>query len=149
MGKIVTIEYVDDLDEVSIDAEAVDTVDFSFRGQDYTLVLTKKNGAQFNKDMARYIAAAKNAQARDAKAARKTARPGPRKSTKKELSAKKQLEPLKASSRKTATRKTATAKATGPERARAIREWATANGHTVSRRGRMPAAVIDAYDAAH
>lgn len=144
MGKIVTIEYVDDLDEVSIDAEAVDTVDFSFRGQDYTLVLTKKNGAQFNKDMARYIAAAKNAQARDAKAARKTARPGPRKSTKKELSAKKQLEPLKASSRKTAT-----AKATGPERARAIREWATANGHTVSRRGRMPAAVIDAYDAAH
>lgn len=148
MGKIVTIEYVDDLDEVSIDAEAVDTVDFSFRGQDYTLVLTKKNGAQFNKDMARYINAAKKAQARDAKATRKPARPGPRKSTKKEL------EPLKAASRKAATRKTAprktaTAKPSGAERARAIREWATANGHTVSKRGRISAAIADAYDAAH
>ncbi len=143
MGKIVTIEYIDDLDEVSIDAEAVDTVDFSFRGQDYTLVLTKKNGAQFNKDMARYINAAKKAQARDAKATRKPARPGPRKS------AKKQIEPLKAASRKTAARKTATANPSGVERTRAIREWATANGHTVSKRGRLPAAITDAYDAAH
>lgn len=140
MGKIVTIEYVDDLDEVSIDAEAVDTVDFSFRGQDYALVLTKKNGAQFNKDMARYINAAKKAQARDAKAAaRKTARPEPRKSTKK------QPAPRKAASRKTTT----TAASTGPKRARAIREWAAANGHTVSQRGRISAAIAEAYDAAH
>lgn len=144
MGKIVTIEYVDDLDQVSIDAEAVDTVDFSFRGQDYSLVLTKKNGAQFNKDMARYINAAKKAQARDAKAARKPARPGSRKSAKKQL-----VEPLKAASRKAAPRKTATAKPSGPERARAIREWAAANGHTVSQRGRISAAIADAYDAAH
>lgn len=140
MGKIVTIEYVDDLDEVSIDAEAVDTVDFSFRGQDYALVLTKKNGAQFNKDMARYINAAKKAQARDAKAAaRKTARPEPRKGPKK------QSAPRKAASRKTTT----SAPSTGPERARAIREWAAANGHTVSQRGRISAAISDAYDAAH
>lgn len=138
MGKIVTIEYVDDLDEVSIDAEAVDTVDFSFRGQDYTLVLTKKNGAQFNKDMARYINAAKKAQAREARAARKPARPGPRKSTRKQPAP-----------RKTASRKTTTAKLAGPERTRAIREWAVANGHTVSKRGRLPAAIADAYDAAH
>lgn len=30
-----------------------------------------------------------------------------------------------------------------------IREWAAANGYTVSERGRVPAAVLDAYDAAH
>ncbi|MFF8186159.1 Lsr2 family protein [Microbacterium sp. NPDC016588] len=30
----------------------------------------------------------------------------------------------------------------------AIREWARANGHTVSDRGRIPATVIDAYKAA-
>ncbi|MRH28805.1 Lsr2 family protein [Microbacterium sp. SYP-A9085] len=30
-----------------------------------------------------------------------------------------------------------------------IREWAKANGHAVSDRGRVPAAVLDAYDAAH
>lgn len=138
MGKIVTIEYVDDLDEVSIDAEAVDTVDFSFRGQDYTLVLTKKNGAQFTKDMARYINAAKKAQARDARATRKPARPQPRKATKKQ-----------SAPRKAASRKTTTATSTGPKRAQAIREWAAANGHTVSPRGRIPAAIAEAYDAAH
>lgn len=161
VGKIVTIEYVDDLDEVSIDAETVDTVDFSFRGQDYTLVLTKKNGAQFNKDMARYIDAAKKAQARDARAARKAARPERRKTTTKQSAARKPaIETLSIPERRQSTKKqsaprkavsprTATAKRSGRERARAIREWAVANGHTVSKRGRMSAAVIDAYDAAH
>lgn len=31
----------------------------------------------------------------------------------------------------------------------AVRTWANANGHAVSDRGRVPAAVLDAYDAAH
>lgn len=30
-----------------------------------------------------------------------------------------------------------------------IREWAKKNGYTVSDRGRVPAAVLEAYDAAH
>lgn len=30
-----------------------------------------------------------------------------------------------------------------------VRTWARANGHTVSDRGRVPAAVIEAFDAAH
>ncbi|SDO93501.1 Lsr2 protein [Microbacterium testaceum StLB037] len=30
----------------------------------------------------------------------------------------------------------------------AVREWARANGHTVSDRGRVPATIIDAYTAA-
>lgn len=30
-----------------------------------------------------------------------------------------------------------------------IREWGQANGHTVGDRGRIPASVIEAYDAAH
>lgn len=30
-----------------------------------------------------------------------------------------------------------------------VREWAAANGYTVSERGRVPAAVLEAYDAAH
>ncbi|AUG29131.1 MULTISPECIES: Lsr2 family protein [Microbacterium] len=30
-----------------------------------------------------------------------------------------------------------------------VREWARANGHTVSERGRVPAAVLEAYTAAH
>ena len=31
----------------------------------------------------------------------------------------------------------------------AIRSWARENGHTVSERGRVPAAVVEAYEAAH
>lgn len=31
----------------------------------------------------------------------------------------------------------------------AVREWANSNGYTVSDRGRVPAVVLDAFDAAH
>jgi hypothetical protein len=31
----------------------------------------------------------------------------------------------------------------------AIRDWARKNGHAVSDRGRIPASVVDAYEAAH
>jgi hypothetical protein len=37
----------------------------------------------------------------------------------------------------------------GPSRATEIREWARANGYTVSERGRISADVQQAYDAAH
>jgi hypothetical protein len=36
-----------------------------------------------------------------------------------------------------------------PSQARAIREWAGANGYTVSPRGKIPAAVHEAFEAAH
>lgn len=36
-----------------------------------------------------------------------------------------------------------------PEQTRAIREWANANGYTVNSRGRIPAEVVEAYDAAN
>ena len=35
------------------------------------------------------------------------------------------------------------------ERSRAIREWARANDHDVSDRGKIPASVIEAYDKAN
>lgn len=31
----------------------------------------------------------------------------------------------------------------------AVREWARANGHTVSDRGRVPSTIVDAYEAAN
>lgn len=51
-------------------------------------------------------------------------------------------------------RTTATVTASKPVRAdrdqtKAIREWANANGYTVSTRGRIPATVLDAFHAAH
>ncbi|MFF7292024.1 Lsr2 family protein [Microbacterium sp. NPDC008134] len=40
-------------------------------------------------------------------------------------------------------------KSTGRRDLAAIRKWASDNGHAVSERGRIPANVIEAYDAAH
>lgn len=59
-----------------------------------------------------------------------------------------------------AARRISSARSAAPARSRArstsssrdltaIREWAKANGHQVSERGRVAASVIDAYDAAH
>ena len=36
-----------------------------------------------------------------------------------------------------------------PDRIAAIREWGRKNGHQVSERGRLSAALVEAYDAAH
>jgi Lsr2 len=38
---------------------------------------------------------------------------------------------------------------TGREELSAIREWAKSQGHQVSNRGRIPASVVEAYNAAH
>ena len=49
-----------------------------------------------------------------------------------------------------ARRKTAAAKSAGaPDRVAAIREWGRKNGHKVSERGRLSAALVEAYDKAH
>ncbi|QII06718.1 Lsr2 family protein [Rhodococcoides fascians A25f] len=49
--------------------------------------------------------------------------------------------------------KKSSASATGAKRdanqTKAIREWAKANGHNISARGRIPAEVEQAFDAAH
>lgn len=38
---------------------------------------------------------------------------------------------------------------TGQQDYSAVREWAKSNGYQVSERGRVPASVLDAYEAAH
>jgi hypothetical protein len=49
-----------------------------------------------------------------------------------------------------------TTQASGPKRRRtgqqdfsAVRQWAKENGYEISERGRVPASVLEAYDAAH
>lgn len=157
MPAIVTTEYVDDLDGSTIDAKTVDTVEFSYRGAEYTLVLTAANGAQFDKAIARYIKAAKKARAQLPRAAQAKARSGAQKSTGpskaaapagKAASARKTASASKvASPRKVAAPKT-DARLDGRGRAKAIREWAAANGHTVSERGRISSSVVEAFNAA-
>lgn len=41
-------------------------------------------------------------------------------------------------------------RAAGPQRDLAdVRAWARSNGHQISERGRVPASILEAYDAAH
>ncbi|MFJ3321074.1 MULTISPECIES: Lsr2 family protein [unclassified Curtobacterium] len=59
-----------------------------------------------------------------------------------------------AAARKVSGRSGRTSAGNGPKRGNSedlarIREWANANGHEVSSRGRISQAVRDAYDAAH
>ena len=53
--------------------------------------------------------------------------------------------------RRSGGRRSATSRGTSSRRkdVSAIREWARKNGHEVSERGRIPAAVQEAYDKAH
>lgn len=55
----------------------------------------------------------------------------------------------KVSSRQNRTSGGTTAKRGNSDELAKIREWANANGHEVSSRGRISQAVRDAYDAAH
>lgn len=181
-----TTDYKDDITGVDIAEKDVDTVSFSYRGHDFTLVLTKQHGSQFDKDIAPWIKAAKKAQAQLARAAkakpaartekptatdksapapRKAAQARPAASARKAASADKKAPARKAApagkaparksaaARKAASpRKVAEGKATASvderARAKAIRAWATANGHKVSERGRISASVVEAFDAA-
>ena len=52
------------------------------------------------------------------------------------------------SGRRTAKRSASSAASGGPA-AKDVREWARASGHEVPERGRIPAVVREAYDAAH
>lgn len=157
MPAFVTTEYVDDLTGVVVDAKNVDTVAFSYRGAEYTLVLTSENGLQFDKDMARYIKAAKKARAQVARAPQAKAGSRAQKatmsretsaSTRKTAAPRKTASARKASAPRNTAAPNAEAKQDGRRRAKAIREWAAANGHAVSERGRISASVVEAYDAA-
>lgn len=60
------------------------------------------------------------------------------------------LAPYIAAARRTGSpRATSRSTATDPARLAAIREWARANGHTVSDRGRIAGSIVAAYDAGH
>lgn len=59
-----------------------------------------------------------------------------------------------AKARRTGGRKSSATKSGGraavdSSRTRAVREWAQANGHQVSGRGRISAGIVDAYEKAH
>ena len=100
-------------------SDAEGTTRFSLDGTNYEIDLSDKNAEQMREAFSRYV-----------QAARKVGRGGGRASG------------------------GGRSRATGGgrmdrEQAGAIRDWARKNGHAVSDRGRIPASVVEAYEAAH
>ena len=107
-------------DDLDEDVPADETVTFALDGTTYEIDLSDKNAQELRENFSRYV-----------DAARKVSRGGTRASG------------------------AGRSKATGGggrmdrDQAGAIREWARQNGHAVSDRGRIPASVVEAYEAAH
>ena len=106
-------------DDLDENLPADETVSFSLDGTSYEIDLAEKNAKELRDVFSRYVSAA-----------RKVGRGG-------------------RSSGGGAGRGRSTGGRMDREQAGAIREWARKNGHAVSDRGRIPASVVEAYEAAH
>jgi Lsr2 len=106
-------------DDLDENLPADETVSFSLDGTSYEIDLAEKNAKELRDVFSRYVSAA-----------RKVGRGG-------------------RSSGTGGGRGRSTGGRMDREQAGAIRDWARKNGHAVSDRGRIPASVVDAYEAAH
>ncbi len=111
--------FTDDLTGDVLTQDEVQTVTFAVDGTTYEIDLSKKNAASLRNDAAAWIEHARTVT-------------GP-----------------KTIGRNTRRSSTGARPNTDRERSAKIRQWAQTNDHTVSKRGRIPAAVVDAYNAAH
>ena len=122
MATLTTVSLVDDLDG----STAAETVAFALDGANYEIDLTEKNAKKLRDALSGYVEGARRIDG------------GRRVSSPRGAKAK----PAKAA-------KSAARTAPDREQTAAIREWARSAGHEVSERGRLSAAVLDAFEAAH
>lgn len=122
MARRIVHQLVDDLDGTVLEVGSGETVLFSLDGTAYEIDLTDDNADALRAALAPYIAAARSVSARGggSTSPSRGGSSGPRRQ-----------------------------KRSGQRDYTPIRAWAAENGYTVSERGRVPAAVLDAYDAAH
>ncbi|GAA3706312.1 histone-like nucleoid-structuring protein Lsr2 [Gordonia hankookensis] len=126
MAKVERVEFIDDLDGKPIDADDLNRVEFEVKlpGRQpvrYGMDLRTASVARFERDMGKYIAKA-DKMPRNGRATR----------------------PVRSSVDTTPSPAPA-----APEQKRTIREWAIDNGYEISDRGRVPARIVEAYEAAH
>jgi Lsr2 len=119
MAQQVDVRYVDDLDG----SDASGTVSFALDGRSYEIDLSDDNAAKLRDALASFVGAARRSGGTTASRRSRTSRSTPD-----------NVEPPTRSNR---------------EETAAIRTWARENGHEVSERGRIPKAVVQAYQAAH
>ncbi len=107
-------------DDLDENVAADETVSFSLDGTSYEIDLSEKNAQELRDAFSRYV-----------QAARKVGRGSGR------------------ASGGGRSRATGGGGRMDREQAGAIRDWARKNGHAVSDRGRIPASVVEANEAAH
>ncbi len=123
MAKKVFTQLVDDIDGSVIDDESGETIEFSVNGVDYLVDLKAKNANEFHRKIGYYIEHATRIGGRKRKTSTTPAVPP------------------------TAT--TGSGASRDPAQTRAVRQWAADNGYDISDRGRIPAAIEEAFTAAH
>ena len=101
------------------DVPADETISFALDGTTYEIDLSEKNAAEMRDVFGKYLSAARKV-SRGARA-----------------------------SGAGRSRATGGGGRMDREQAGAIRDWARKNGHAVSDRGRIPASVVEAFEAAH
>lgn len=107
-------------DDLDDSISADETVSFALDGTTYEIDLSEKNASEMRDVLGKYVSAARKVSSRGARAS--------------------------GSGR---SRATGGGGRMDREQAGAIRDWARKNGHEVSDRGRIPASVVEAYEAAH
>lgn len=121
MARKISVQLVDDIDDTIINDESGETIEFSVSGVDYVIDLQSKNATEFHRKLDYYISHATRVGGRRRKATAAA--------------------PPAGSSVKTTTR--------DPAQTRVIRQWAADLGYDINDRGRIPAGIVEAYDAAH
>ena len=119
MAKRITEILVDDLDGTEIVEGAGRSVKFAFEGVNYEIDLTEEHTDEFREALSGYIAVAR----KTGSSARSSSRPGSRASSNTSTSVGADL--------------------------KVVRAWLRAQGEQVSDRGRIPAALLAKYEAAH
>ena len=122
MARRIVHQLVDDLDGTVLEPGAGETVRFSLDGTAYEIDLADENAAAFRDELAPYVAAARSVSTRAGASG------------------------LGSTGLGGAARRQ---KRAGQRDYTPVREWAAQNGYTLSDRGRIPATVLEAYDAAH
>lgn len=123
MATQIITSLVDDLDGTAIEDGSGETIEFAVNGVEYVIDLKSKNATEFYRKLDYYIEHATRVGGRRRRPSLAVA--------------------------------TSTAKALGsstkrdPAQTRAIRQWASDEGYEISERGRIPANIEEAYNAAH
>jgi Lsr2 len=108
-------------DDLDDSISADETVTFALDGTTYEIDLSEKNAAEMRDVFGKYVSAARKVSGRSTGRASGAGR----------------------------SRATGGGGRMDREQAGAIRDWARKNGHEVSDRGRIPASVVEAFEAAH